>query len=451
MEDRGFIGREKELSILEDEYNSIRSFVLITGRRRVGKTRLITEFISKKDAMYFYCDKINSIPMLDGFSKCISEYSGRTYGQFKDWKDAFTAFSECKPGKKILAMDEFQNIVYADKNISAYLQDIWDNVLSKTDIMLIVCGSHISVMEDLIRDKSEPLYGRFTRHIRVRQLPFDVVRDDDYVTSLERYAVHGGIPKYMELLRDGPLKRSIELDVMDPTSMLYYDPVFMLNDEVRETASYASILRSIANGNHRPVDIASNLQIKETSLGKPLRTLMEMGLLRRDTPITDDPEKSKNALYMFDDNYSSFWFKFVSPFTSALEIGQTEGALAYWNAHFYEHHVAFVFEEICRRSVYKMSKEIGFVPRKVGRYWNKKYEIDIVALDTDGKKAFVAECKCRENKPVGSHELNALMSKAEDLKSLKEYDIRYGLFSITGFTDEVKKRDVLLVDKGKIM
>jgi hypothetical protein len=448
MEEMRFIGREDEMSILESEYGNRCSFVLMTGRRRIGKTRLIKEFLKGKDSMYFYCNNVNSALMLQEFSSKLSEYAGRTYGAFSDWREAFKAFSECKEGKKILAIDEFQYMMYADRDIVPYLQDIWDNILSKTEIMLVICGSHISVMDNL-SEYSEPLYGRFTRHMRIHSLPFDIVRDDDFIGSLERYSIHGGVPKYMELMGKGPLDKTLKNDVLDPSSMMSDDVLFMLNDEVREANSYMSIMRSIANGNHRPRDIASNLQIKETSMGKPLKTLMDMGLIRREAPVTDDPDRSKSAMYVFDDNYSSFWFKFIAPFRSAIEMREFDGAIAYWRNHFYEHHVAFVFEEICRRAVYGLSDEIGFIPRKVGRYWNGDCEIDLMALDTDGKRAFVAECKCRKEKPVGSHELSELMDKVSGIKELKGYKIAYGLFSITGFTDDVREKGILLIDRGK--
>lgn len=446
-----FIGRTRELEILEDEYSNPQSFVLMTGRRRVGKTRLIKEFIRNKDALYFYCNKVNTRSILDELSASIAQYSDRTYGEFRDWKEAFSAFAHCKDGKKLLVIDEFQNMIYADKDIIAYMQDILDNTLSGEEVMVILCGSHISIMDNLAKDYKSPLYGRFTRHMRISQLPFHVLKDDDYIGSLERYAVHGGVPKYMELLRDGDLENAIRKDVMSPSAMMFDDIMFILNDELREPASYMSIMKSIAHGNHKISDIASNLQIPVTSLVKPLDRLMEMGFIRRDVPINEDPERSRNGLYVFDDNYSAFYFEFVGPFRSSLELDDTDGAMEYWKKHFSEHLVAFVFEEECRRSVYRMSKDIGFIPRKVGRYWDKHCEIDVVALDTDSKKAFVAECKYHRKEPMGPSDLNRLMAKAESVKELHGYDIGYGLFSVSGFTDPLFDRDVLLVNKGVVV
>ncbi|MBQ7979430.1 MAG: AAA family ATPase, partial [Candidatus Methanomethylophilaceae archaeon] len=129
-----FIGRTRELEILEDEYSNARSFILMTGRRRVGKTRLIKEFIKDKDALYFYCNKVNTRSILDELSASIAQYSDRTFGEFRDWKEAFSAFAHCKDGKKLLVIDEFQNMIYADKDIIAYMQDILDNTLSGEEV-----------------------------------------------------------------------------------------------------------------------------------------------------------------------------------------------------------------------------------------------------------------------------------------------------------------------------
>lgn len=443
-----FIGRKNELEVLEDEYSKKNSFILMTGRRRVGKTRLLKEFMRGKDALYFYCNKVNTRAMLDDLSTSISDYSGRMFGEFRNWKDAFSAFSECKGGKKLLVMDEFQNMIYADKDAVAYLQDIWDNILSQKDIMLILCGSHISVMDSLAKDYRSPLYGRFTRHMRITQLQFEDIRDDDFIGSLERYAIHGGVPRYMELLREGDLETAVKKDVMSPSAMMFDDILYILNDELRDPAGYLSIMRSIARGNHKLSDIASNLQIPATSLTRPLERLMEMGFVRRDVPITEDPERSRNSLYVFDDNYSAFFFEFVNPFRSSLEMMDSQGAIEYWEKHFSEHLVAFVFEEVCRKSVYRMSDDIGFVPRRVGRYWDRNCEIDVMALDTDSKKAFVAECKYRVRAPMDGSDLNHLITKTESIKELHGYEITYGLFSVSGFSDSLYDQDVILIDKG---
>ena len=160
---------------------------------------------------------------------------------------------------------------------------------------------------------------------------------------------------------------------------------------------------------------------------------MEMGFIRRDVPITDDPDRSRNGLYVFNDNYSAFFFEFVGPFRSSLELEDADGAIEYWKKHFSEHLVPFVFEEECRRSVYRMPDDIGFVPRRVGRYWDKHCDIGVVALDTDSKKAFVAECKYHQKEPMDSSDLKKLIIKADPSKHLTDMisDMGYSPYQVS--------------------
>lgn len=446
---RSFIGRDREMAILEGEYTRQNSFILMTGRRRIGKTRLISEFIHGKDALYFFANKTSSLLLLEGFSRAVSGYFG-TNAVYPTWKDALTAYAK-DGAKRILVIDEFQNIMYAEEDIASVLQDTWDQVLSDSGIMLILCGSHISVMEELAKNYDSPLYGRFTRHMTVGPLSFDTVKGDDYVESVKRYAIHGGVPRYMELLGKGDLNEAVRLDVMDPSSIMFDDPLVLMDDEVKSPGGYMSILSAIAHGNRRMTDIASALQTPTTSLTSPLKRLTDMRMVRREVPVTESEEKSRNGLYQITDNYTAFWFRFVVPYMSALQIGEYDGAMAHFRAHFAEHHASFVFEEICRRSVYSMTDAIGFIPSRVGRYWSKNVELDVVALDTDGKRAFVGECKFRSEKPVGRHDLMSLLSDCSEARELDKYDIIYGLFSVTGFEEQLYGMDVILVDKGKIV
>lgn len=444
-----FLGRESELAVLEREYINDSSFVLLTGRRRIGKTRLIREFIKNKDSLYFFAGRENDHMMLKSFSDTVSRYLGISV-EFTTWAGAFESL--VNTGRKVVvAIDEFQNMVYSDVSIISSLQHIWDSILFDSRIMLIVCGSHVSVMNGLADDYEGPLYGRFTRHMTLGPLPFDAVRGDDYVESVRSYAIHGGVPKYMESLGDGDLEESMLNNILDSSSMLFDDPLVSMSDEVRDPAGYMSILMAISCGNHRITDISSALKVPVTSLARPLDNLISMRLVRRDIPVTEQEGRSRRGLYVFADNFTAFWFSFVNPFMSALQIGEKDGAMEYWRAHFSEHHASFVFEEICRRSAYRMADVLGFTPIKVGRYWDKNVEADVVALDTDGKKAFVAECKFRSSKPVGMHELSALETKCKDIKALKDYEIVFGLFSVTGFEDSLYETDTILIDKGKIV
>ncbi|MBO4569375.1 MAG: ATP-binding protein [Candidatus Methanomethylophilaceae archaeon] len=446
-----FIGRRREMEILEREYLKAPSFVLLTGRRRVGKTRLIKEFIKDKDALYFFCGKTNLATMKEELSESIHIRSGGPRAAYGSLRDVLEAFAMSSEGRKILVLDEFQNMVYADKDVLKDLQDAWDNVLQDKGAMLIICGSHMSVMESMVKDYKNPLYGRLTRHITLKSLPFEEIADDDYAGSVARYAVHGGVPRYMELLGDGDLYEAVDQDVFDPTSMMFDDPSILVGDEIKDAPTYMSILRAMASGNRRPSDIASAVGMQVTSMAYSLDRLEKAGIVRREVPVTDDPAKSKNGIYLLTDYFTSFWFKFVYPYRSQLIMDDHASAMANLKAHFSERHAAFVFEDVCRSMVKDMHQEIGFMPLRTGRYWDRSgTEIDMVSID-EKDKAFVAECKFRERRPVDIHDLNGLKAKTASLKALEGRKITYGLFSVSGFDEGLLPLDVVLVDKGKVI
>lgn len=451
-----FMGRAREMALLEREYRRPRSLVLVTGRRRVGKTRLIREFIRDKDAVYFLTPDMNGPMILEELSKAISSQTGRTYGVFDTWEDALTAFAESSDGKRILVLDEFQYAVSSEKGFVSRLQRIWDDEeFSKRGIMLILCGSHISTMEGLDKDRRSPLYGRFTRHMVVNPLPFrDVMHEgDDFVDAVERYSVLGGVPRYMELFDDGPLRDNIEDNVMDPTSVMFDDPRVLLDDETRNRATYMSIMRAVAMGNRRLSEIASATEIESTTLGPYLRKLMEIHMLRRTVPATEKrPDRSKMGLYSVADAYTAFWFRFVHPHMSELMMGNSAQAMADFDRGFIESHVSFVFEEISREQIRTGEVDIGFIPSRVGSYWSRTTEIDVMAVNDDDRRVFVGECKFRSDRPVDRHVLNELRRKTEGLREIEGYEVVYGLFSVSGFDDRLlEESDVVLVDRGVVV
>lgn len=452
MKKMEFIGREHELELLESEYSNGASLILLTGRRRVGKTRLIKEFIKGKDALYFFCHRVDISTIKEELSEAVSSSIGMRSVKFDTIQDSLSAFSSHDPGMKVIVLDEFQYMINADESIMTYLQDLWDNELSEKDVMMILCGSHISTMEKLDKDHRSPLYGRFSRHITLNPLPFETVRNEEFRDSLERYAVLGGIPRYMELFGDGELFESIRNNILDPSSMMFDDVEIIMNDEMREPSKYMAVMRSIAFGNHRITDISSNLQIPVTSLTYYLDRLEEIMMVRKDVPITDDPRKSKNGLYFIADNFTGFWFRFVSPYSSDLSMDISEGAMANLKDHFSDQHAAFVFESVCRAMVRTMQGDIGFVPTRVGRYWNRSdIELDVVAINPMEKKMFVGECKYHSSSPMDNHDLSKLKKKCSEVKEFEDYEIRYGLFSVTGFTDQLYASDAVLIDCGKVV
>ncbi len=448
-----FIGREKELGLLKGELARESSLILVTGRRRVGKTRLIKEFIDGRGAMYYFAQEMNGPMMLRDFSAALSRHTGRTYGEFVRWRDAFRAFAESSDGRKILVIDEFPNMIGTEGGFLSMFQEVWDEVLSKSSTTVILCGSHMTVMESLDKDRDSPLYGRFSRHIVVNPLPFATVyasTGGEFTEAVERYAVLGGVPRYMELFDGRSLRENVLDNVMDRLAMMFDDPKVLLGEEVKNVATYMSVVAAVAGGSRRISDIASAIQVPATTLTSYLSRLIDIRVLRRTVPATErNPERSRSGLYSVADNYTAFWFRFVRPYMSELELGHTEWAMSRFDAHFVEDHAAFVFEDICREQTRSMSGIIGFTPERVGSYWSRVVEVDVLAINDSERRAFAAECKYHKGNPVDNHVLNHLRRKVASIPELEGYDVTLGLFSVSGFDERVmSERDVVLVDRG---
>ncbi len=440
-----FIGRDRELSTLERAYSGNASLVLLTGRRRIGKTRLLKEFIKDKDALYFLAtNSVESDMMQDLWD--VIRFKDETYGKPSGWKDLFSKIPN--GSRRILIIDEFSYMTKMSDSFLIRFQGIYDEILKDSGVMTVLCGSHMSIMNSLSEDKSSPLYGRFDRRIVLWPLEFhNIPSRGNTIDDIERYAIHGGIPRYMELLGDGLLRDDVSYNIMEPSSMMFSDPLVLLDTDAGTSSIYLSLLRAIAYGNHRSSEISSALEMPSGKLSPYISKLMEIGMIRKDIPIFENNEDtSKKGRYVIGDNFTRFWFRFVHPYRSQLMRDDNSFALSRFDTDFVQRHVSFVFEEICREFITVNHDILGFLPERIGRYWNKDVEIDVIAIDTSSKKAFVGECKYRKNRAVDPHVLEELRSKAASVRDLKGYDITYGLFSISGFEEGFNGSDVKLID-----
>lgn len=461
-----FIDRAKELGFLEKQYAENRSsLVVVYGRRRVGKTALITEFLKgHSDSLYFLATEESEMQNLNYFKVQVAEFTGNELlkSAAVDWLTVFKTLIGCKTAtKKIIVLDEFQYIGQSNSAFPSVMQKIWDTLLKDANVMLILCGSLVSLMRSQTLDYSSPLYGRRTGQIKLKQIPFSHYHeffegrtDNDL---LPFYAVTGGVPKYIETFCGyTDIYEAIEQNVLNSQSFLYEEPYFLLQKEVSEIGSYFTLIKAIAMGNRKLSDIAANLGLKQTGLTKYLKVLTDLDLIEREVPVTENaPEKSKSGLYRITDNFIAFWFKFVYPYRAYLEKGETAFVLSQIEKGFTQNYAAFVYEDVCREKMWEFSAADtwDFHFDKVGRYWGAKAgEIDIVAIDTIGGNLVLGECKYT-TAPKGLSVLHALQEKADAmLKLTQTKNVQYILFGTAGFTqgltDEAKKNaNVRLVER----
>ena len=327
-----FVDRTEELAALEEQFADHQAaMVVIYGRRRIGKTALITEFVRDKRALYFLATEESEEQNRAAFQKQVAAFTGdELLGQVSvdNWDVLFDRLTS--DGERlVVALDEFQYLGKANPAFPSVFQRIWDTMLSKRNVMVILCGSLISLMESQVLSYSSPLYGRRTAQVRMKQIPFRFYRD--FFSKeigrrelVELYSVTGGVPKYIESFRGvDDVYRGIEKSVLNSSSYLYDEPNFLLSKEVSEVGTYFSILKAVAAGNRKSGEIAAALNVRQTGLSKYLKVLERLDVLERVVPVTEEnPEKSKKGLYRIKDNYLRFWFRFVFPQMGLLETGR---------------------------------------------------------------------------------------------------------------------------------
>lgn len=463
-----FVDREREMETLQSEYDRKGSaLVVLYGRRRVGKTTLISEFIQEKKALFFLASEESESQNRVAFKDKAAEFIDSDLlrdADIKSWDTIFkTVMDTPFDSKPIIVIDEFQYLGKANPAFPSIFQRIWEEILKDKSVMVILCGSLVSMMESQTLAYGSPLYGRRTAQIRLKQIPFQYYHEffpgKSQKELIEMYAVTGGVPKYIELFSEGrDIYSAIQKCVLNRSGYLYDEPHFLLQQEVTEIGSYFSIIKAIAAGNSKLSAISTVLEIKATSLTKYLKTLTDLDIVEREVPITEEnPEKSKKGLYRIKDNYLRFWFAFVYPNMSFIESGHSRIVMNKIRKGLVSNHIAFVYEDVCREKMWELNAcdTWSFNFTKLGRYWDAKTEIDIVALDPDGKNLILGECKYWQE-PVGINILRELENKTESVAWEKnDRKVWYVLFSAGGFTDELRehcktREDVLLVDDADV-
>lgn len=411
MESKYFVNRNQEINYLQQEYRQdYASLVIIYGRRRIGKTTLIKNFIEDKNALYFMATEEPERENKKNFQRLLGTFTGNELlkkNMDLQWDEIFSLLGNYAPGtRKVLVIDEFQHLGKSNKAFPSIFQRVWDQVLCRVNIMVILCGSLVSMMYAQTLSYASPLYGRRTGQIRMKQVAFKdyslFFNKPDELNLIAYYSVTGGVPKYIELVE--PLKdifKSIERNILSKQSFLYEEPIFLLERELGEVGTYFSIIKSIAAGNHKLGKIAAELGIQQSGVTNYLNTLMDLDIIQRITPVTEtNPQKSKKGLYVINDNFINFWFKFVYPYRNYLEMDNSTFVLNKLKQNFIDNHVSYVYEDICRERIVESSSkgDMAFTVAKIGKWWNKDNEIDIVALSPDSEQIMFAECKYTEQK-----------------------------------------------------
>jgi AAA+ ATPase superfamily predicted ATPase len=314
-----FLDRHRELSALAARYRSGKAeFVVLYGRRRVGKSELIDRFLQSGNGIHLLAREESKTLQLRKFSRDLGEYFGNAFlkrTSFSDWDSFFEYIVQRSGSRFVLAIDEFPYLVKEDPSLPSIIQDYWDTHLKETQIFLLLSGSSISMMESSTMDYRSPLFGRRTGQILLQPLRFIHVFDylGDMRKAVEFYSVFGGTPAYiMAADPDKEIMTNVEEKLLREDSFLFRDVEFVLRTELSEPRYYFSILYSIAQGNNRIGLICNDTGLAKSIVNKYLSVLIDLQLVHRRIPVTEGP-KSRKGLYFLSDNLFNFWFSFVIP------------------------------------------------------------------------------------------------------------------------------------------
>jgi len=438
-----FVGRESELKYLNNLYNTNKfQFPVIYGRRRVGKTTLINEFIRGKDVIYFTGIETTAKQNLENFSKSIFAYTTGLNNTpvFLSFQQALEYVFKLAENKRIvLVIDEYPYVAKTYKALASILQVQIDKNKDTSRLFLILCGSSMSFMEEQVLGYKSPLYGRRTAQFKIR--PFDFFESRKYFKSFtdvemaKIYGIVGGTPQYLLQMDDNlTVEENIKKCILDTRSYLFEEPKNLLQQEVREPAIYNAIISAIATGSTKLSEISSKVGEETSACSTYLKNLIALEIIKKETPVAEK-KTTKKTIYAIADNLFRFWYRFIPSNISIIQKEMIDLAFKNIEEQF-SSYMGLVFEEICKQYLWELNKkgEAAITFTDLGRWWgndsrNKcETEIDIIGTDGD-KSALFCECKWT-NEKVNTTVLDTLIERSKLFKYIKVY---FYLFAKTGF------------------
>lgn len=455
-----FVGRKRELEKLDYLYNSSQfEFAVFYGRRRVGKTTLINEFIKDKNAVYYMAVEGTRKENLSGLSKALLAAEGTMDGpEFSDYANLLNYIDGlCKCQERlIIAIDEFPYLAASYPAISSMLQSHIDQCWKNSRLFLILCGSSMSFMEEQVLGYKSPLYGRRTAQFKLHPFTFFETRrmiagfsDEDQAVL---YGVTGGIPEYISRIDSSKSLDDNIVDLFfDESGRLFEEPVNLLKQELREPASYHSIISAIAGGASRMNDISTKTGLETSRCSNQIMSLISLGIVRKETPITEG-DSSRKTLYQLEDSMFLFWYRFVRPNISSITRGVGRTVYSSLVKPQINSFMGKIFENICQQYLFhpQIYETLPFPVGNTGRWWGgnaikkRQEEIDIMAVQEPC--ALFCECKWK-NTVVDMETMHTLLERGGLFGYPEKY---YFIFSKSGFDSTVndyakKHKEVSLI------
>ena len=427
-----FLGREKELEALEKMYNKKNfQMAVVYGRRRIGKTSLLNEFVKNKKSLYLPAEEVNDSLNLQKFSRLLGEEMGiNNFPVVNDWGTFFSIVKEqFGQDHLVVVIDEYPYAASANKSLNSVLQHLIDYDLKDTNMFLILCGSSMSFMENQVLGEKSPLFGRRTGQLKINPLDYyDSAKFYENVScedKIKYYSCIGGTPYYLSLI-------NAQLSFEDNLRELYFEingylfseGFLLMKQEFREPANYNAVLQAIASGSNTLNEIVGFTKLESNLVSRYLVTLQELSYIERVIPFGSNPLKGKISQYKITENFIAFWYRYVFPVKTEIERGNGSVYCASAIANL-PNFIGPIFEEITRQYLRRMNSnaQLPFVAKSFGKWWGKDragmvQEVDIVVESLTGTELIIGECKWRNDFKV-NRTIEALQERVKRFDKYK--------------------------------
>lgn len=454
-----FYCRKNELSKLNKRYNENNfECIVIYGRRRVGKTALINEFCKDKPTIFFSALNSTAKENLETLSRAIYEYKNSSADSinapiYPDFDSAFAEITRlCENERLIFVIDEYPYLAKSDNSVSSRLQHIIDHIWSNSKLFLILCGSSMSFMEYQVLGYESPLYGRRTAQFKIQALTYKEITAFHPSLSLENqallYGITGGIPHYINKLGvTDNIDNALVENLFDSSSYLFEEPENLLKQELREPATYNSIISAIAGGSSKMNEIATKSGLETPVCSKYLKVLLDLGIVKKEMPITE--KSTKKTIYQLGDNFFRFWYRFIPMNMTAIISGRIEKNYPNTVKRYFSDYMGLVFEQMCKDYLLYYADNLPITLSDIGQWWGtdsttkKEVQIDIIGTSADSNEYIIGSCKYK-NEKIGIDELELLRHYAGVFGKGSRY--HFYIFSKGGFTDGLRE----LGEKGEV-